>query len=715
MISTAMPVLGWAESPLQLIGAAEWAAAHGRRVPLAGRLTPQMSETADELISRGALFGATEPYLGIPWNLLARHPHWLVGDGFSGQFRLAASILRPRRITFLDDGANTVAYADSLIGRRPYSRPGVVERGLTRRVVPFALEQILGRALAGQVEFFTVFELGERRSAALEDLGVRIDRHRFEWTRRTARPFSTVTGGRVLLGSARPVDGRMPLPDYLAWVRAEAALAPVTYLPHRRETPEQMAAVAAIPGVVILQAQPAGRAGPGRHGRPSRDPHAAVVHDVYLAAPARRNRQHDPSQPRRRGCRAPGGAEVTETVAVIPARGGSKGVPRKNLRSVGGVPLVARAIAAARASATVDRVVVSTDDDEIAATAEEWGAQVIQRPATLADDLASSEGVLLHALDALEAGGVEVGVLVFLQATSPFIESRDVDAAVELVADHSYDSVFSAVETYGFLWSLDAVGVADGVNHDPSIRPRRQDREPHHLETGAFYVMDAAGFRAARHRFFGRVGLVEVAERTSIEIDSEDQLALAQAIALQFQQDADRRWMSPPSSRISTVSTPTTPRCWMPTAASCPGQQIRRDGHRAAAARRHPRADPLHRDQPGRHRASPQSSRSTSGRASTTRPPRCANGPPPAASRCRRVAYLGNDVNDLACLELVGWPVAVPDAHPLVLAAARVIVSRPGGDGRGERPRRPSAPRVAPSDRNPRPHAIATHDERHSS
>ena len=131
MISTAMPVLAWAESPLQLIGAAEWAAAHGRRVPLAGRLTPQMSETADELIRRGAMFGATDPYLGVPWNLLARHPHWLVGDGFSGQFRLAASILRPRRITFLDDGANTIAYADSLIGRRPYSRPGVVERGLT--------------------------------------------------------------------------------------------------------------------------------------------------------------------------------------------------------------------------------------------------------------------------------------------------------------------------------------------------------------------------------------------------------------------------------------------------------------------------------------------------------------------------------------------------------------------------------------------------------
>ena len=249
MRSTAPSVVAWAESPLQLIGVAEWASTRGRRVPLAGRLTPQMSETADELIDRGALFGPCEPYLGIPWNLLAKHRHWLVGDGFSGQFRLAASVLRPRRITFLDDGANTVAFADALTGGGPYARPGVQERGLTARVVPFALEQILGRALAGQVDFFTAFDLGERRSQALTELGARIERHRFEWTRRTARPFSRSTGGRVLLGSARPVDGRMPMADYLDWVSAEAAVAPVTYLPHRRESAAQVAAVASIPGV----------------------------------------------------------------------------------------------------------------------------------------------------------------------------------------------------------------------------------------------------------------------------------------------------------------------------------------------------------------------------------------------------------------------------------------------------------------------------------
>lgn len=246
-----MPVIAWAESPLQLVGAAEWASAHGRRVPVAGRLTPQMSETADELIARGASFGPCEPYLGIPWTLLAQHRHWLVGDGFSGQFRLAASVLRPRRITFLDDGANALAFADTLTGRRPYARPGVHERGLTTRVVPFALEQILGRALAGQVDFFTAFRFGQERSASLAELGARIGDHRFEWTRRTARPYSTTTAGRVLLGSARPVDGRMPLPAYLDWVRAEAVAGPITYLPHRREPASQIAAVAEIPGVVL--------------------------------------------------------------------------------------------------------------------------------------------------------------------------------------------------------------------------------------------------------------------------------------------------------------------------------------------------------------------------------------------------------------------------------------------------------------------------------
>jgi len=231
----------------------------------------------------------------------------------------------------------------------------------------------------------------------------------------------------------------------------------------------------------------------------------------------------------------PGGASPEadgETVAVIPARGGSKGVPGKNLRRLGGVPLVARAIAAARAADRVNRVVVSTDDAQIAAVAREWGAEVVVRPAELCGDTAGSESAVEHALDELARFGVEVGIVILVQCTSPFIDPADLDAAIGRVRAGESDTVFSAVESWGFLWRTGSNGDgASGINHDHRSRPRRQDREPEFLETGAFYVMDAAGFRRARHRFFGRIGLAIVPERHALEIDTEEQLALASALA----------------------------------------------------------------------------------------------------------------------------------------------------------------------------------------
>lgn len=247
-----MSTVAWVESPLQLIGAAEWADAAGERVTIAGRLTAQMSETADELLARDAPFGVLEPYLGIPWRLLSQHRHWLVGDGYSGQFRLAAAALRPKRLTFLDDGANAIAFADTLIGRRQYSRPGIAERGLTTKVAPLALDVIHSRSLAGSVELFTAFDLGADRVDRLGDLGVRTRRHGFEWTRRTA-PAASVETRRVLLGSAQPGDGRIDRDVYLDWVAAEAATSPVTYLPHRRESAELVRAVMGIPGVRLVE------------------------------------------------------------------------------------------------------------------------------------------------------------------------------------------------------------------------------------------------------------------------------------------------------------------------------------------------------------------------------------------------------------------------------------------------------------------------------
>lgn len=247
--------LAWVESPLQLLSAAEWAAGARRRTPIAGRLTAQMSETADALVARDAWFGRTEPYLGIPWGLLSQHGHWLVGDGFSGQFRLALTALRPRRLTFLDDGDLATSLADSILGSRPYARPHIAERGLSAFLAPLVHEKILRLARHGRVEFFTAFDFGAERIEALSDRGIAVHRHRFEWTRASAKAASGL-GPRVVLGSARPVDGRMPLADLIAWVRAIASAhadAPLSYLPHRRETDEQLAAVAAIPCVRVTR------------------------------------------------------------------------------------------------------------------------------------------------------------------------------------------------------------------------------------------------------------------------------------------------------------------------------------------------------------------------------------------------------------------------------------------------------------------------------
>jgi N-acylneuraminate cytidylyltransferase len=219
-------------------------------------------------------------------------------------------------------------------------------------------------------------------------------------------------------------------------------------------------------------------------------------------------------------------------VAVIPARAGSRGVPEKNIQPVGGVPLIARAVAAASAAELIDVVAVSTDGAAIAAAARAAGAEIIDRPAALASDTASSEAALLHALDELEARGIRADVLVFIQATSPFISPADLDFAITRILTDESDVVLAAAESHAFLWRMTDAG-AQAINHDASFRPRRQDREPQYVETGAFYVMRVEGFRAAAFRFFGRIGIAVTDERHSLEIDTPDQLALADALARQ--------------------------------------------------------------------------------------------------------------------------------------------------------------------------------------
>lgn len=216
-------------------------------------------------------------------------------------------------------------------------------------------------------------------------------------------------------------------------------------------------------------------------------------------------------------------------IAIIPARGGSKGIPGKNLRPVGGAPLIAHTLRAARASRHINRLVVSTDSAEIAAAARAEGAEAVMRPAELSGDTASSESALLHVLAELaRTENYQPDCLVFLQCTSPLTTAEDIDGTIDRLLQEQADSALAVAPFHYFLWQRDAAGGATGINHDKSRRLRRQDREAQYVETGAVYVMKAAGFLQHRHRFFGRTVLHVTPADRCLEIDEPKDLLVAE-------------------------------------------------------------------------------------------------------------------------------------------------------------------------------------------
>lgn len=220
-----------------------------------------------------------------------------------------------------------------------------------------------------------------------------------------------------------------------------------------------------------------------------------------------------------------------KAIAVIPARGGSKGLPGKNLRLVGGKSLVARAVRAARAARLVSQVFVSTDDEAIATAARKEGAEIIWRPAVISDDTATSESALLHALDHLkEVDGELPEALAFVQCTSPFITPADIDGTLTVILEDRADSVFAAAPFHYFVWRRDEEQRPLGVNHS-GLRQRRQDRLPEYLEAGSVYAMRVDVFRREQNRFCGRQEFHLVAAERLFEIDDAADLARAQALA----------------------------------------------------------------------------------------------------------------------------------------------------------------------------------------
>ena len=224
----------------------------------------------------------------------------------------------------------------------------------------------------------------------------------------------------------------------------------------------------------------------------------------------------------------------SNVLGLIPARGGSKGVPRKNIRELDELPLIAHSIQAGLDATALDSVVVSTNDEEIAKVAESHGARVpFIRPSELATDEAPTAPVIRHALETLHSEGKAYDTFVLLQPTSPLRTAAHIDEAFSLYQDSNADSVISAYPTYDTRWERTPEG-AQKLNYTDA-KKRRQDRDPEYVINGAIYVTDVEQFRQTEEIITGITEIYEMTERESVDIDTQFDLWLARQILTEWE------------------------------------------------------------------------------------------------------------------------------------------------------------------------------------
>ena len=203
-------------------------------------------------------------------------------------------------------------------------------------------------------------------------------------------------------------------------------------------------------------------------------------------------------------------------VSIIPARGGSKGIPRKNIQKLRGKPLIAYSILQSLNSKYVDRTIVSTEDDEISKISQVYGAEIITRPNELAEDTTPTDPVILHALDHLVKENYQPDYVVLLQPTSPIRRNDDIDSAIKLLISSSGDSLLSVRENDSFLWTQKG----ESINYDYLNRPRRQDKDWEFVENGSIYITKRETLVNMKNRLGGKIILYLMPHWASYEIDT---------------------------------------------------------------------------------------------------------------------------------------------------------------------------------------------------
>jgi N-acylneuraminate cytidylyltransferase len=221
------------------------------------------------------------------------------------------------------------------------------------------------------------------------------------------------------------------------------------------------------------------------------------------------------------------GASRRTAIAVIPARGGSKGIPRKNLVPVAGVPMMVYTIRAAQAVSRIGEILLSTNDEEISSVAKKEGVRVIKRPDELARDDSPTEPSVLHAMDCWHAeNGTDPEWVVLLQPTAPLRSPADIERAFGVLDETGADCVLSVVERREFRW--DRNGGLGVPQWDISHRPRRQDLDPDYIENGAVYISRSTLYREKGNRLGGRIALSVMPPERSIDVDEPSDLLLVE-------------------------------------------------------------------------------------------------------------------------------------------------------------------------------------------
>jgi N-acylneuraminate cytidylyltransferase len=212
--------------------------------------------------------------------------------------------------------------------------------------------------------------------------------------------------------------------------------------------------------------------------------------------------------------------ETKDIVAFVPARGGSKSVPFKNIKDFAGKPLIYWAVLAAQLTDSISEIYVSTDSEQIKNVVESFElskVNVIGRSPITATDTASSESAMLEF-----AERHSFRTIILIQATSPLLTPFDLAEAIEKYLKNGYDSMLSVVRQKRFLWADDNKKGAYTLNYDYKARPRRQDFDGYWVENGAFYITERQNLLRTGNRLNGRIGLYEMPETTYYELDQDE-------------------------------------------------------------------------------------------------------------------------------------------------------------------------------------------------